>query len=85
MNLRKLSPYFTRAGIPAALCAVAGVLVTAFAAIRILDRLWAHLGLELLRPPVFGAVVVPVAGVALFAVCTITLRRISPSRSEASR
>ncbi|MFD9004146.1 hypothetical protein ACFV0T_24805 [Streptomyces sp. NPDC059582] len=85
MNLKKISHDFLRAGIPAALCAVAGALVTIFAAVRILDRVWAHVEAGVLHGPGLGPVWALVAGVALLGIYAVVQRHTSASRPDESR
>ncbi|MFE7753422.1 hypothetical protein [Streptomyces sp. NPDC057428] len=83
MNLKKLSEEFKRAGIPAVLFAVAGLFVTVFAAVQILERVWAHVTLRLLNVPGLGAAATLLVGGAFLVVSLLIQRRASSDRTEA--
>ncbi|WP_327111375.1 hypothetical protein OG206_01635 [Streptomyces sp. NBC_01341] len=83
MNLKKLSEDFMRAGIPAVLFTVTGLFVTVFAAVQILDRVWAHVALNLPNVPGLGAVAALLVGGAFLVVAALIHRHASTGRTQA--
>ncbi|MEU6341570.1 hypothetical protein ABZ883_11565 [Streptomyces sp. NPDC046977] len=75
MNLRTFSKNLSRTGIAAIAAAFAGVVVTLYAAVHIVERIWAHATLALVQIPGLGAVVVLAAGVALLLAGAALVRR----------
>ncbi|MFJ4845693.1 MULTISPECIES: hypothetical protein [unclassified Streptomyces] len=75
MNFEQFSKNLSRTSVAAIAAAFAGVVVTLYAAVHIVERIWAHATLALVQIPGLGAAVVLAAGVIVLGVSTGLLRR----------
>jgi ABC-type Fe3+ transport system permease subunit len=75
MKLKEFSSNSPGTGIVSSLCAVLGLVLVVSAAVRIGDRLWAHLENRLWSVPGAAPLVVLAAGALLSGVCLHVLRR----------
>ncbi|MFD3456650.1 hypothetical protein ACFWVC_31310 [Streptomyces sp. NPDC058691] len=75
MNLEKFSKNLSRTQIAAMVATLLGVVVTVYAAERIVERIWAHATLALVQVPGLGAAVVLAAGLVLLLAAAALIRR----------